>query len=87
MYTNNNHCSGVGMMKIRKRRWTYGKQNFPVFICRQYDIWCEVGNWMRTNNVEYDLLSSGALGYEFFIRSNYGWFLLNYADKIVQEVR
>lgn len=43
-----------------------------------YDEYLEITEWMRSNDIDYDMLSSGAKGYRFSVNSNFEWFLLRW---------
>lgn len=50
----------------------------PVYYCRTAQDWIEVSDWMRKNNVEESLVSSGAFGYYFQVQSKHDWFVLKW---------
>jgi hypothetical protein len=65
------------MSKVFKSSYP-GWNNYPVYQCSKTDDWFEVSSWLRKNDCDHNLLSSGGHGYIFQIRKNYDWFLLRW---------
>jgi hypothetical protein len=66
------------MSKVFKSSYP-GWNNYPVYQCSKTDDWFEVSSWLRKNDCDHNLLSSGGHGYIFQIRKNYDWFLLRWS--------
>ena len=65
-------------MKVMKSSYP-GFNDHPVYTCIKSDDWHEVSGWMRKNECDHFLLSSGSYGYTFQVRKNYEWFLLRWS--------
>lgn len=64
-------------MKVEKvsfSRWG----NHPIYTVNSYDEYREISTWMRQNEVENFLLSSGGHCYVFQVRRNHELFLLRW---------
>lgn len=65
-------------MKVFKSSFP-GWNNHPVYQCNKTDHWHEISSWMRKNDCDPFLLSSGSNGYVFQVRKNLEWFLLKWS--------
>lgn len=55
-----------------------GWNEFPVYHVWKWVEYNEILNWMNKNRVKYFLLSSGANGYTFQVKTNHEWFILKW---------
>lgn len=66
-------------MKVESYAYTgWGNNPTCTYRCRTTDAWYEVSSWMRQNEVEFFMLSSGSNGYIFEVSSLHDWFVLKW---------
>ena len=60
-------------------RTTYcGWNDYPVYLVREYNDYRSIAAWLRQNECDEFLLSTGPNGYIFQIRKNHEWFALRW---------
>jgi hypothetical protein len=64
-------------MKVEKIGYA-GWNDYPVYLCRTYNDFTQIGNWCYNNGVETFLVSSGGGEYRFQVKSNHDWFVLRW---------
>lgn len=66
-------------MKIERYDLNIWGSKYPMFWCRVFEDYREIIKWMRENDVEYFLWSSGSGGYIFDVRGDRAaWFALRW---------
>ena len=66
-------------MKVVEKSSFPGWNNYPVYMCKTFDTWHEINTWCRNNGVETFIVSSGANGYQFQVRTMYEWFVMRWS--------
>lgn len=67
-------------MKVESYAYTgWGNNPACTYRCRTTDAWYKVSSWMRQNDVEFFILSSGGRGYVFEVESRHEWFMLRWS--------